>query len=158
MLAGIPVLAANSGGPLETVLDPETGWLRSVDKVDQWTEVMQKVLHEMTDAQLKHMGENGKTRVKEEFSETKLAHRLDEELNAMIKAPRVEATELGDIALSVPIICCCFIAIGAVFFAYNSATKLHPFDIFLGIIMLTVASIAIIALIWRLMQNESSFM
>ncbi|KAK4693487.1 hypothetical protein P7C71_g3923, partial [Lecanoromycetidae sp. Uapishka_2] len=158
MLAGVPVLAANSGGPLETVLDPETGWLRSVEKVDQWTEVMHRVLHEMTDAQLHQMGENGKRRVKEEFSETKLAHRLDEEITAMIKAPRVEATELGDIALSVPIIFCCCFAIGAVFFAYNTATEVHGLEIFLGIAMISVASIGIVALIWKLLQNESAFM
>lgn len=158
MLAGVPVLAANNGGPLETVLDPETGWLRSVDRISQWTEVMQKVLHEMADAQLHQMGENGKRRVKEEFSETKLAHRLDEEINGMIKAPRVEATELGDIALSVPIICCCFFAIGAVGFAYEAATEIHAYEVILGVTMVSVACTAIIALVWRLIQNESAFM
>lgn len=157
MLVGVPVLAANSGGPLETVLDPETGWLRSVEKVDQWTEVMQKVLHEMTDTQLQRMGEDGKRRVEEEFSETKLSRRLDDEIGAMVKAPRVDATELGDVALSIPIIFCCVFAIGAVFFAYNSITEIHALEIFLGSAMILVASIGIVAIIWKLMQNESGF-
>lgn len=157
MLVGVPVLAANSGGPLETVLDPETGWLRSVEKVDQWTEVMQKVLHEMTDTQLQRMGEDGKRRVEEEFSETKLSRRLDDEIGAMVKAPRVDATELGDVALSIPIIFCCVFAIGAVFFAYNSITEVHALEIFLGSAMILVASIGIVAIIWKLMQNESGF-
>ena len=33
MLAGVPVLATNTGGPLETIYDGRTGWLRSPDNV-----------------------------------------------------------------------------------------------------------------------------
>lgn len=40
MLAGLPVLATNTGGPLETIYDGRTGWLRSPEKVAQWTDVM----------------------------------------------------------------------------------------------------------------------
>ena len=158
MQVGVPVLAANSGGPLETILDGQTGWLRSFDKVEQWTEVMQHVLHEMTDAQLQEMGKNGRRRVQEEFSEKKLAHRLDEEIHAMVKAPRVDATELGDVALSIPVLGACIFAIVAVFVAWNSDYEIHALEIGLGIAMLTVASIGIVAIIWRLMQNESAYM
>lgn len=40
MMAGVPVLATNTGGPLETIYDGRTGWLRSPGKVEQWTDVM----------------------------------------------------------------------------------------------------------------------
>ena len=99
MLAGVPVLAANTGGPLETIVDGETGWLRPVDDVEQWTEVMKRVLFDYTLEHLAHIGETGLKRVKEEFSETKMAHRLDEEIRAMVKAPRVDATEIPDVLL-----------------------------------------------------------
>ena len=80
MLAGTPVLAANSGGPLETVVDGETGWLRPADDVSQWTKVMRQVLFDMPKDHLTRMGEKGKRRVKDEFSHTKMASRLDEEI------------------------------------------------------------------------------
>ena len=99
MLAGVPVLAANTGGPRETIVDGETGWLRPVDDVEQWTEVMKRVLFDYTEEHLAHIGETGLKRVKEEFSETKMAHRLDEEIRAMVKAPRVDATEIPDVLL-----------------------------------------------------------
>jgi alpha-1,3/alpha-1,6-mannosyltransferase len=35
MLAGIPVLATNTGGPLETIYDGRIGWLRSPEKITQ---------------------------------------------------------------------------------------------------------------------------
>ena len=156
MLAGVPVLAANSGGPLETVSDPSTGWLRSVDHVEQWSEVIQQVLHELPATQLKEMGKQGKRRVKEEFSETKMAQRLDEEFEALVKARRFEATELGDVAVSIPIICACFWAIGAVVMAGMNTDELHLLEIALGTALIIVASCGIVAVIYKLMQNESA--
>ena len=158
MLAGVPVLAANSGGPLETILDGETGWLRSVDKVEQWTEIMQQVLYQISDVQLRQIGEHGKRRVKEEFSETKMAHRLNDEIEAMVKAPRVQATELGDVALSMPILGGCLFGIGAVIRAGLTTQDIHGLEIFLGSTMLVVASAGFVAVIYRLLQNESAFM
>jgi alpha-1,3/alpha-1,6-mannosyltransferase len=88
MLAGIPVLAADSGGPLETVVEDETGWLRPSDDIDQWTKLMCQVLFEMPDEYLAIMGERGRRRVISEFSHTKMASRLDEEIEAMVNSPR----------------------------------------------------------------------
>lgn len=156
MLAGVPVLAANSGGPLETVIDAETGWLRSVEKVDQWTDVMQQVLHGLSDSQLKQLGENGRMRVREEFSETKMARRLDEEFEAMVRARRVEATELGDVAMSIPIIVCCLLAIGAVIRAGLTSEELQLLEICVGTAIATVASAGIVGVVYRLSQNESA--
>ena len=77
MLAGVPVLAANTGGPLETVVDGKTGWLCSPDKVESWTAVMDKVLHKLSQTELKKIGSAGTERVKKEFSDVKMAERLD---------------------------------------------------------------------------------
>lgn len=88
MRAGTPVLAAASGGPLETVVDGETGWLRSADDISQWTEVMRQVLFDMPKVQLMSMGEKGKRRVKDEFSHTKMASRLDEEIATTMNTAR----------------------------------------------------------------------
>ncbi|KAI9696342.1 MAG: Alpha-1,3-mannosyltransferase-like protein [Bogoriella megaspora] len=88
MLAGTPVLAANSGGPKETVVDGETGWLRDVDKVSQWTDVMRQVLHGIDDVKLKVMGEAGVQRVKDGFSKQSMAISLEEELEKLRNVER----------------------------------------------------------------------
>lgn len=89
MLAGIPVLAANEGGPTETVVDGETGWLRDVGKVEEWTEVMRQVLVEGdAEGRLKRMGHKGRERVKAEFSKEKMAERLQQEIFDMMSRPR----------------------------------------------------------------------
>jgi alpha-1,3/alpha-1,6-mannosyltransferase len=77
MLARTPVLAANTGGPTETVVDGETGWLRPVDEVSRWTDVLSQVLQGMTSQELTAMGEKGRIRVIDNFSKEKMAQRLD---------------------------------------------------------------------------------
>ncbi|KAJ8125440.1 hypothetical protein O1611_g8201 [Lasiodiplodia mahajangana] len=77
MLSGVPVLAANTGGPVETVVEGKTGWLRSPDKVDEWTEVLDKVLHQLSPEDLTKMSEAGIDRVKNGFGEAEMAQRLD---------------------------------------------------------------------------------
>jgi len=89
MLAGTPVLAANEGGPTETVISGQTGWLRDVTKVQDWTEVMRIALEDGDGEQrLKEMGRWGKERVVAEFSKDKLAERLETELEAIHEATR----------------------------------------------------------------------
>jgi alpha-1,3/alpha-1,6-mannosyltransferase len=84
MLVGTPVLAANEGGPTETVVSGQTGWLRDVSKVQDWTEVMRIALEDGDGEQrLKEMGKWGKERVVAEFSKEKLAERLETEIGAM---------------------------------------------------------------------------
>jgi len=85
MLACTPVLAANEGGPRETVIDGETGWLRDVSQVEAWTEVMRTALNGKH-GELRAMGSKGKQRVEKEFSKEKMATRLDEEIRAMLHA------------------------------------------------------------------------
>lgn len=76
MLARTPVLAANNGGPTETVVEGQTGWLRSPEHVAGWTQVMQMVLSGMKDIELAAMGEKGRKRVVDNFSKSKMAERL----------------------------------------------------------------------------------
>ncbi|KZF19442.1 glycosyltransferase family 4 protein [Xylona heveae TC161] len=99
MLAGVPVLAANTGGPLETVVEGKTGWLRPVDKIEQWTEVMAKVLHGLSQPELKLMGASGKARVLEEFSKVKMAERLENEMQRLIQSSRHPVDQTGLVAL-----------------------------------------------------------
>ena len=101
MLAEVPVLAANSGGPLETIEDGKTGWLCSPEDVGEWTRVMQKALRTIPKSRLKRMGIAGRQRVEAEFSETKMAHRLDKEIQNMVAAPRIPTVELQDVLLAV---------------------------------------------------------
>jgi alpha-1,3/alpha-1,6-mannosyltransferase len=94
MLAGTPVMAANTGGPLETVVDGVTGWLCPPDDVEAWTVVMDKVLHRMSDAQLQKMAEAGRQRVVSEFSDVKMAERLEGIIDRMAGVPRQSSTVL----------------------------------------------------------------
>ncbi|KAI9746804.1 MAG: Alpha-1,3-mannosyltransferase-like protein, partial [Candelina submexicana] len=88
MLAGVPVLAANSGGPLETVTEGHSGWLRPADFVVLWTDVLRNVLCGMSEMELRAMGDAGRERVMSEFSERRMAETLDSQIEQMIKAPR----------------------------------------------------------------------
>ena len=86
MLAGTPVLAANEGGPTETVISGQTGWLRDVSKVSDWTEVMRIALEDGDGEQrLKDMGKWGRERVRAEFSKSKMAECLEQEIQLMSK-------------------------------------------------------------------------
>lgn len=88
MLSRTPVLAANEGGPTETVISGQTGWLRDVGKVNDWTEVMRIALEDGEGEQrLKEMGKRGRERVCAEFSKEKMAERLEREIFDMLKKP-----------------------------------------------------------------------
>lgn len=86
MLAGIPVLATNTGGPLETIYDGRTGWLRSPDKIEAWTDVMRKPLIPSSADNLKAMGQKGRERVLAEFSQTKMTQLFDQEIQRMVQS------------------------------------------------------------------------
>jgi alpha-1,3/alpha-1,6-mannosyltransferase len=86
MHAGLPVLAVNTGGPLETIVDGKTGWLRPADAVEDWTEIVRKVLHEFDQKVLAEMGRVGRTRVEREFSRRAMGDRLEDEIRDMFAA------------------------------------------------------------------------
>ncbi|OAQ69747.1 mannosyltransferase [Pochonia chlamydosporia 170] len=83
MLAHLPVLAANTGGPVETIADGKTGWLRDPDDVSAWSDVMSRCL-ELSADQVLAMGVAGERRVKELFGRDKMAETLDESLTSII--------------------------------------------------------------------------
>jgi len=96
MLAGIPVLAANEGGPTETVVEGQTGWLRDVSDVDAWADVMRKVVDgTIDDRTLQQMGYRGRQRVKSLFSQEKMASNLEEEISRLAKGPRPRVLGVG---------------------------------------------------------------
>lgn len=114
MLAETPVLAANEGGPTETVVEGVTGWLRDVRAVDEWTRVMRKCLGngEEDRKMLAKIGARGRERVVGEFSKRKMALRLDEEIGSMmlVARPRVVTTPialalLGFVGLALSLLC-----------------------------------------------------
>ncbi|KAI1474963.1 glycosyltransferase family 4 protein [Daldinia eschscholtzii] len=88
MLAGVPVLAADTGGPTETVVEGVTGWLRSPSDVAAWTAVMDNVLNHLSEDELAALSKAGITRVKDNFGEVHMAQRLDDIVAQMLRAPR----------------------------------------------------------------------
>ncbi|KAK9364791.1 hypothetical protein V1509DRAFT_635166 [Lipomyces kononenkoae] len=72
MLMNVPVIATTSGGPLETVDDGTTGWLRPAD-VSAWSPVMHHVLFEAIEAELHAMGKLGHEIVAKKFSRAEMA-------------------------------------------------------------------------------------
>ncbi|WEW56905.1 Alpha-1,3-mannosyltransferase-like protein [Emydomyces testavorans] len=88
MHAGLPVLAANTGGPLETILDGETGWLRDASSVEDWTGVIKKVLWDMETEQLHKMGKLGQERVEQNFSRQAMGDKLEKEIGEMVALAR----------------------------------------------------------------------
>lgn len=87
MLLRVPVLATDTGGPLETVRDGVSGWLRA-PIVEKWSEVMKQALFEMADETLAVMGESGKKDVVSRFSKGSMAKRIEVELEKSEMRPR----------------------------------------------------------------------
>ncbi|RMD43046.1 hypothetical protein DV735_g2098, partial [Chaetothyriales sp. CBS 134920] len=97
MQHGVPVLAANTGGPLETIVEGETGWLRSVDKVEEWTEVISQVLQDKPAT--KSAQQAGPQRVKENFTRPIMAKKLDTEIASMLQSQRRRFIEASDLLM-----------------------------------------------------------
>lgn len=87
MAVGTPVLAVASGGPLETVVDGQTGWLREAD-ARVWTGVLDALLSEAGSKRGKKravdMGRACRGRVKELFSAGIMRERLDREVRRLV--------------------------------------------------------------------------
>jgi alpha-1,3/alpha-1,6-mannosyltransferase len=104
MLAGVPVLAANTGGPLETVVDGKTGWLCPPEMIESWTAVIDKVLHKLSQTELKKIGSAGTERVKKEFSDVKMAERLDIIISNMSRVDRRSYREFSSFLLTIGVV------------------------------------------------------
>jgi len=75
MYAGVPVVAVSSGGPLETVVEGKTGFLRPSEP-KAWADAVGRLLGD--EALRKRMGEAGRCRVAESFSLEAFGQKLDE--------------------------------------------------------------------------------
>lgn len=76
MLHRTIVLAQNNGGPLETIDDSVTGWLRKPDD-DEWAYTLENVLFKLTDDERAAMGERGRQKVINLFSRENMAQTLE---------------------------------------------------------------------------------
>lgn len=85
-LAELPVVAQNNGGPLETIDDAITGYLRPADPA-LWAEIFNKILFELSTVDRKEMGTQGRKKVLTQFSQETMAKNLDEEFEKMKKRP-----------------------------------------------------------------------
>lgn len=101
MRAGIPVLASNTGGPLETIVEGKTGWLRDAQNIPEWTAVMHKVLYEIDRKDLDRISAAGKTRADKEFSLNAMGDRLEEEIVGMLNRARRPFNGLEQVGLVV---------------------------------------------------------
>ena len=97
MGSGVPVLATDTGGPLETVKEGVTGWLRSAQDVGEWTKVMRYVVEEMPEREWREMGQRGREWVEGEFSMGKMGARLGEEVERVVKGRRQSVLEVADL-------------------------------------------------------------
>ncbi|ETI21019.1 hypothetical protein G647_07362 [Cladophialophora carrionii CBS 160.54] len=104
MQHGLPVLASNTGGPLETIVEGETGWLRDVTKVEEWTVVIDKILNGMSSADLESMSHNGRKRVHHYFTRVIMAEKLSNELDAMLRNKRSTFLERKDIIFGLSLV------------------------------------------------------
>lgn len=88
MKFGVPVLASNTGGPRETVVEGKTGWLRDVEKLEQWTEIMRGATQDQFLTTRRQMSQYAQNRVQENFTKDIMARRFDEEIQSMLREPR----------------------------------------------------------------------
>lgn len=111
MRVGTPVLATNTGGPTETIVDGECGFLRPPD-VEEWYNVLGWALLTATEDDLKRMGDAGKKRV-QDFSLTKLEGHADYFVKKTAEVPRDPSAEVI-LALQVKILCAFMAVLAAI--------------------------------------------
>ncbi|OAA37618.1 mannosyltransferase [Metarhizium rileyi] len=109
MLSRLPVLAANTGGPVETIADGETGWLRDPDDVSAWTDVMHHSLS-LSDEQVARMGAAGQRRVEDMFGRDKMAQTLDESLDHIVRLEEEASHKAGTGVWAVFVALCAVLA------------------------------------------------
>lgn len=118
MLSGIPVLAANTGGPLETVVDGKSGWLCPPEDVQRWTIVMHDVLINLSDQKIYQIGKFGSERVRNTFSDTQMIENLENTVLSLADTSRRSTRELILFLLSI------ILALLDILFFFTSRNKL----------------------------------
>jgi alpha-1,3/alpha-1,6-mannosyltransferase len=93
MICGVPILACNSGGPTESIVDEpadlRTGWLRPPDPV-VWAETLQEILALSPDKK-EALSTRGRLRARELFSLDAMARGIQVALLAAVSQGAVDA-------------------------------------------------------------------
>lgn len=84
MLVGTPVLATNTGGPLETIVDGVTGWTRANEDWPAALEIISRQTHEAREKMSLACTE----RVKAEFSQRKMTDEFDSNVELALSVKR----------------------------------------------------------------------
>jgi alpha-1,3/alpha-1,6-mannosyltransferase len=77
MAVGTPVVACADGGPKESILDGQTGYLCEPGNISAFSKAMEQVAG-FTDLQRRKMGDEGRRRVCEFFSQASFVKQLDQ--------------------------------------------------------------------------------
>ncbi|KAL5533478.1 ALG2 [Sanghuangporus sanghuang] len=106
MACGLPVLACNSGGPIESVLvsppEERTGWLCSPDE-EQWSRTLSEII-QLPAEERRALGDRAKARAQELFGMEAMALGIQEALYDAVQMGLVEnSSYLGDVILAVVI-------------------------------------------------------
>ncbi|ODQ68489.1 putative asparagine-linked glycosylation protein [Nadsonia fulvescens var. elongata DSM 6958] len=103
MMWETPVLAINNGGPLETVIEGETGWLRPED-AHTWAEIIKLVAFEIKLEKLREMGQYARKQVETLFSKQKMASDLETKLNRALVIDRVSIKWFNRLLSLIPVL------------------------------------------------------
>lgn len=106
MQHGLPVLASNTGGPLETIVDGKTGWLRDTSKEEEWAYIMRKALHAFSPERKKTMTEAARNRVQAHFTRPIMATKFDEEITKMVDGRRPPFIEREAVIMAISVVGC----------------------------------------------------
>ena len=101
MKYGLPVLASNTGGPLETIVDGKTGWLRDTKKEEEWAYIMRKALYSFSPERRQAMSDAARKRVQETFTKEIMAKRFDEETASMLAEKRSTFVERETVIMAI---------------------------------------------------------
>ncbi|KAJ3169996.1 Alpha-1,3-mannosyltransferase-like protein [Geranomyces variabilis] len=91
MYASLPVVAVNTGGPTETVVDAQTGYLRDAQP-EQFAEAMAAVLADASKAK-EQLGRAGKKRVEELFTSVAFIDKLEAIVERTLRSRNADAYE-----------------------------------------------------------------
>jgi alpha-1,3/alpha-1,6-mannosyltransferase len=92
-----PVIAVNSGGPTETIVNSVTGWLREPN-VEEFSKAMQGVLDNRE--HLQGVGMEGKNRVKQFFSFNSFGEKLESSIFEVVSKRRESRSFLTSLAVA----------------------------------------------------------
>ena len=93
MAMGKPVVAIRAGGPLDVVVDGETGFLVAMKDTDEMASAVIKILKSPTRA--KEMGMRGRKRVEEVFCNKRYVMAVEEIYSSMIKDDEIRDNPVG---------------------------------------------------------------